>query len=123
MFKASRDFIIISLDGSRAVEDHLEEGQHATALSIIDHYMGRPDTPHFSSVTLLEFARQYSMPKTLGAEPTHRSKCRVVIPRPYISPDPAGEKYEQYCRQSLMQHKSFRQIEDFLSPELYMLLI
>ena len=38
MFKASRDFIILSLDGSRAVEDHLEEGQRATALSIVDHY-------------------------------------------------------------------------------------
>ena len=29
MFKASRDFIILSLDGSRAVEDHLEEGKRA----------------------------------------------------------------------------------------------
>ena len=54
MFKASRDFIVLSLDGSRAVEDHLEEDHleedhleedhleedhHATALSILDHYM------------------------------------------------------------------------------------
>ena len=66
MFKASRDFIILSLDGSRAVEDHLEEGQHATALSIVDHYMGRPDSLHFNPMTLLEFACQYSMPKTLS---------------------------------------------------------
>ena len=66
----SRDFIVLSLDGSRAVEDHLEEGQRATALSIVDHYVGRPDTPHFNSMTLLEFAQQYSMPKSLGAEPT-----------------------------------------------------
>lgn len=56
MFKASREFI---LDGSRAVEDYLEEGQHARALSIVDHYMGRPDTPHFNNVGLLEFACQY----------------------------------------------------------------
>ena len=115
MFKASRDFIILSLDGSRAVEDHLEEGQCATALSIIDHYMERPDSPHFNCMTLLEFARQYSMPKTLGAEPTHRSRRIVVIPRPYVSSDPAGEKYEQYCRQSLMQHKSFRLLHNLLS--------
>ena len=52
MFKASRDFIILSLDGSCAVEDHLGEGQHATALSIIDHYMGHRDSPHFNSMTL-----------------------------------------------------------------------
>ena len=108
MFKASRDFVILSLDGSRAVEDRLEEGQRATALSIVDHYMGRPDSSQFNSMTLLEFARQYSMPQTLGAEPTPRNRRIVVIPRPYISPDPAGEKYEQYCRQSLMRHKCFR---------------
>ena len=115
MFKASRDFIILSLDGSRAVEDHLEEGQRATALSIVDHYIGRPDSSHFNTMTLLEFTRQYSMPKTLGAEPTPRSRRIVVIPRPYVSSDPAGDKYEQYCRQSLMQHKPFRQMDDLLS--------
>ena len=115
MFKASRDFIILSLDGSRAVEDHLEEGQRATALSIADHYIGRPDSSHFNTMTLLDFARQYSMPKTLGAEPTPRSRRIVVIPRPYVSPDPAGDKYEQYCCQSLMQHKPFRQMDDLLS--------
>ena len=115
MFKASRDFVILSLDGSRAVEDHLEEGQRATALSIVDHYMGRPNSPHFNNMTLLEFARQYSMPKSLGCEPSRRSRRIVVIPRPYVSPDPAGDKYEQYCRQSLMQHKCFHQMDDLLS--------
>ena len=91
MFKASHDFIVLSLDGSHVVEDKLEEeGQCATALSIVDHYMGRPNPALFNSMTLLEFARQYSMPKTLGAEPTHRSR-RIVV----VSPDPAG-KYEQY---------------------------
>ena len=85
MFKASCDFIILSLDGSRAVQNHLEEGQRATALSIVDHYIERPDSPHFNTMTLLEFARQYSMPKTLGAEPSCRTRRIVVIPRPYVS--------------------------------------
>ena len=106
MFKASRDF-----DGSRAVEDLLEEGQ-PTALSIVDHYMGRPDSPHFNTMTLLEFSRQYSMPKTV---PSRRTRRIVVIPRPYVSSDPAGDKYEQYCRHSLMQHQCFRQMDDLLS--------
>ena len=66
-------------------------------------------------MTLLEFSRQYSMPKTMGSEPTRRRKHVVVIPRPYCSPDPAGPHYEQYCRQSLMQHKSFRQCSDLLA--------
>ena len=84
MFKASYDCIIFSLDRSRAVENHLEEGQRATALSIFDHYMERPDSSHFNFMTLLEFARQYSMPKTLRVEPTHRSKCFVIIARQYL---------------------------------------
>ena len=57
----------------------------------------------------------YSIPRTLGAEPTCRSRCIVVIPRPYVSLDPAGDKYEQYCRQSLMQHKPFCHMDDLLS--------
>ena len=53
MFKTSRDFSILSLDGSRAVEDRLDEEQHAIAPSIIDHYLVHPTTAplrsHFSS--------------------------------------------------------------------------
>ena len=114
MFKASRDFIVLSLDGSRAVQDRLEEDQRATALSIVDHYMHRPTTQPFNHITLIEFARQYSMPKTLGSQPTRRSRRIIVIPRPYCSPDPAGPNYEQYCRHSLMQHKCFRLMDDLL---------
>ena len=79
MFKASRDFIILSLDGSRAVEDRLEEGQSATALSIVDHYMGRPNSPHFNNMTLLEFARQYSMQS--GHIPPCLEDDMYVVPR------------------------------------------
>ena len=114
MFKESRDFIVLSLDGSRAVQDRLEEDQRATALSIVDHYMHRPTTQPFNHITLIEFARQYSMPKTLGSQPTRRSRRIIVIPRPYCSPDPAGPNYEQYCRHSLMQHKCFRLMDDLL---------
>ena len=111
MLKGSRDFVILSLDGFRAIEDRLEEGQRATALSIVDHYMASPNSPHFNNMTLLEFARQYSMPKSLGAGQTHQNRRIVVIPRPYVSPDPGSDKYEQYCRQSLMQHKYFRHMD------------
>ena len=64
MFKSSRDFTVLSLERLHAVEDWLQEEQHATALSIIAHYMQRPESSQFSDTTLLEFARQYSMPKT-----------------------------------------------------------
>ena len=114
MFKASRDFIVLSLDGSRAVEDHLQEDGRATAPSILDHYLVRPSTSQLNSITLLEFAQQYTMPKELNAEPAKRSKKVVVIARPHCSPDPNGPNYEQYCRQSLMQHKSFRQMTELL---------
>ena len=115
MYKASREFIVLSLDGSRAVEEHVQQDGRATALSILDHYIARPSTPTFNNMTIMEYAQQYTMPKDLGAQPNRRSKKVVVITRPYISPDPAGPKYEQYCQQSLMKYKRFRQISDLLA--------
>ena len=115
MYKASRDFIVLSLDGSRAIEQHVQQDGHATALSTLDHYLSRPATPTFNNMTLLEFAQQYTMPRELGAQPNRRNKKVVVITRPYCPPDPAGPKYEQYCQQSLMKHKSFRQLTDLLA--------
>lgn len=115
MYKCSRDFIILSLDGSRAVEDHVQDDGRVTAPSTLDHYLIRPATPVFNNMTLLEFTQSYTMPKELGASPNNRNKNVVVTTRPYCSPDPAGPKYEQYCQQSLMKHKSFRQVTDLLA--------
>ncbi len=39
MFNASREFTVLSVDGSRVVEDRLQVGQPATAPSQLDHYM------------------------------------------------------------------------------------
>ena len=103
MFRASRDFIMLSLDGSRAVEDRLDEDQPATALSALDHYIGRPTTPQFNEMTLLHYVEQFTMPKQLGSNPSRRRKAVVVIVRPYFSPDPSGPKYEEYCRQKLIR--------------------
>ena len=66
MVKASRDFVVLSLDGSRAVEDHLDEDQPATALSTMDHYVIRPSTPEFCDMTLLDFTQRYATPKAVG---------------------------------------------------------
>ena len=69
MFMASRDFVMLSLDGSRRVEEQLEEGKPAITLSTLDHYNSRPATPQFEEMTLLHFAHHYSMPKNVGEEP------------------------------------------------------
>ena len=92
-----------SLDGSRAVEDCLDEDQPATALSALDHYIGRPTTPQFNEMTLLHYVQQFTMPKQLGSNPSRRRKAVVVIVRPYFSPDSSGLKYEVYCRQKLIR--------------------
>ena len=68
MFKASWDFIVLSLDGSHAVEEHLEDSQPATTL---DHYISRPT---FEGMTLLHLVQNYSMPKELTSEPSQRRK-------------------------------------------------
>ena len=102
MFRASRDFIMLSLDGSRAVGDRLDEDQPATALSALDHYIGHPNTPQFNEMTLLHYVQQFTMPKQLGSNPSWRRKAVVVIVRPY-SRDPSGPNYEEHCRQKLIR--------------------
>ena len=74
MLKASCDFIVLSLDGSRAVEDRLEEQHHATAPSIVDQYCVHPTTSTFKDMTLLAFAQQYTMPKALKLNPLRGGK-------------------------------------------------
>ena len=58
MYKASRSFTCLSLDGSRGVERNAQEGERATAHSVLDRYTSRPTTPHFNSITLLDFTCQ-----------------------------------------------------------------
>ena len=91
MFRVSQDFIMLSLDGSRAVGDRLDEDQPATALSALDHNIGCPTTPLFNEMTLLHYVQQFTMPKKLGSNPSRRRKAVVVIVHPYMyfSPDPA----------------------------------
>ena len=83
LIKASRDFIIVNLDGSCAMEDHLQENERATTPSFLDHYLVRPTTPHLNDINLLQFCQQYTMPKILGSVPNHRSKSVIVVMRPY----------------------------------------
>ena len=49
--------MVLSLDGTYAVEQNAEEGEPTTALSILDHYKMRPSTCFLDSITLLQFAK------------------------------------------------------------------
>ena len=114
VLKASSDFLVLSLDGTHAVEQNSEEGESATALSILGHYIARPSTCCFDSMTLLQFARSYSMPKELSTVPKRRRKDVVVTICPYYSPNPNGPNHEQYYRQRLMLHITFRHMSVLL---------
>ncbi len=115
MYRASHDFVVLSLDGSCTVEERLQEGQPATVASVLNHYISRPATPEFETMTLLHFIQHYSMPKEVGAQHSHRRKSVVVIIRPYCPPNPDGPKYEQYCWQKLMVYRPFRQQQVLLA--------
>ena len=115
MFTASRDFIVISLDGSRAVQQQLKEGQSATIPSAIEHYIARPATQQFESMTLIHFVQHFTIPRKIEDQPSLRRKPVIVIFRPYCSPDPNGPQYEQYCRQKLMLYMPFRQLQHLLA--------
>ena len=114
MYKASREFVVLSLDGFHLVQHDLVQEDTATAPSILDHYVHRPITDAFDSMTLMEFTQNYIMPKDVNLPPKRRNKKVITIARPYCSPDPEGPNYEQFCRQYLMQHKSFRQINELV---------
>ncbi len=54
LFRASRDFVVLSLDGSRQVTETFEEDKSVTVDSQLDHYCARPDVPEFREVSLLK---------------------------------------------------------------------
>ena len=114
MFRASRDFVILSLDGSREVDDKLEEGQVVTVDSQLDHYCARPTSQQFENLTLLQFVERYKLPKRVGEDLIHRKKEMIVIVHPYCPADPDGPKFEQHCKQKLMLYQPFRQLEELL---------
>ena len=117
LYITTRDFIILSLDGSRAVDDKLDPDKPATVPSILDNYRIRPSSSQFESMTLLHFAQHFSNPRNHGGEPNPRQKKVVVVVRPYISPEPNGPQYEQYCKQKLMLHKPFRQDHELMDTQ------
>ena len=117
LYITTRDFVILSLDGSRAVEDKLDPDKPATVPSILDNYRLRPSSPQFEPMTLLHFAQHFSNPRNCGSEPNPRQKKVVVVVRPYIPPDPNGPQYEQYCKQKLMLHKPFRHEDELLNTQ------
>ena len=108
LVKSTRDYTILSLDGSRQVEERPEDG--CSRATVHHHYVQRPADSVFEDMTLLSFARHYSMPKDLSTVPK-RQKIKIVSVRPYCSPDPNGTKYEQYCQQKLMLHVPFRHVD------------
>ena len=44
MFKASKNYVILSLDGSHMIQQNSREGELATAHLILDHYIRRPSS-------------------------------------------------------------------------------
>ena len=70
--KASKDFIVVNLDGFHAIEDHLQENERTTTPSFLDHYLARLTILHFNDINLLQFCQQYTMPKTFRSVPNRR---------------------------------------------------
>ncbi len=115
MFRASRDFVVLSLDYSQQLDDYFEENECVTVHSPLERYCARPVTPEFANPTLLQFVQRFKTSREVGEGLTCKKKHVVVIVRPCISPDPQGPNYEQYCRQKRMLYQPFRKIEQLLS--------
>ena len=62
--------------------------------------------------------QEYKVTKGDESCPERRTKEVVVIVRPFLSPDPDGPSYEQYCKQKLMLHKPFHVENNLLENHL-----
>ena len=62
--------------------------------------------------------QEYKVTKGDESRPERRTKEVVVIVRPFLSPDPDGSSYEQYCKQKLMLHKPFHVENNLLENHL-----
>ena len=111
---SSREFVYLTLDGTRMVEEKLNDDEPVTTKSCLDNYISRPTSHQFELCTLQHFAENYSMPRQ-GGEPKLRNKKVVVIVCPHISPDPDGPNYEQHCKQRLILYKPFRNETELLN--------
>ena len=112
--RASRDFVTLSVDGSREVDSKLDNDRAVTIDFQIHHHIIGPTTEQFEDLTLFQFIQKYRIPERVGDVLIQRRKDAVMICRTYFSLDPSGSHHEQYCKQKLtMYHQPFRQLEQF----------
>ena len=109
MNMSTREFVILSLDGSRQLRSKLNEENDATVPSAVDKYMTRPASAEFENMTLLTFVQDYNIVKSGSV--SKRRNSAVAIVRPHLSCDPCGNHFEQYCVQRLMLHIPFRNFD------------
>jgi len=83
-----------------AIENHLQDGQPATAISLLDHYIACPITTHVTHMTLLNFIQQCTMPKEEGANSSCKRKKVVVIVHPFCFPDHNGPNMKNTVNKS-----------------------
>ena len=55
--------VVLGTDGTRAVEDILDDERPATVLSILDHYRTHPTTSDYNDLTLYQFAKDFMVSK------------------------------------------------------------
>ena len=84
MYRAFRDFAVLSLDGSRQLDDNLNEAENVTVDSLLDYYCARPATSLFEGMTLLEFAQSYRTSKKASGLQKEEGDCHhpsLLLPR------------------------------------------
>ena len=105
MFKTSHDFIVLSLDGSHAVEDNLHEAERGTVPSILDHYLVHQILDLVGVCPEVHHAKRASHSAKTDNQKGHSTTAPLILLVPTMSS----------TADSLMQCKSFRQITELLS--------
>lgn len=98
LMSCSYMFVTLSLTGSRSLARD-ESGELTIQQSLFDRYAVRTTQ---MDMGLVQFASEFSLCK---GEIRRRSSPAIVGTFPYYSPNPRGDKYDQYCKYQLLKYK------------------
>ena len=113
IYSASRDFVYLSLDGSRVVEHRGRTTCHCcwitTGQGLLEH------------MTLLHFVQKHKLPKELGGQPTPRTRlllslCVLTAPQILMDPSMSNTAARSSCSTSLSGNNKL-----FWDPSIHML--
>ena len=105
-----QDFVTLSLDGLHVLCDNFHNDHLATKPYAIDLYRARPELLISKASPCSNLSGSTECQRISLLHPLYNQVCCVDFVT-ILPPNSDGSKYDQYCRQKLMLHKSFQRVQ------------